>query len=1176
MKIVFTRYFLILLLLAYPFCAFPQVLINEVCSNNVSDTTDEENNYEDWIELYNAGATPVNLNGYRIADKLPAASIWDLPDMILAPGAHVVLFASEENRKVNIHHWETAVTENDTWKYIAPLNDPPENWKSIGFNDASWSNGTGVIGYGDGDLITIVPDATLSVFMRKKFTIADTSALFQAILHIDYDDAFVAHLNGVEVARANIKNINPGRWDQAESEREALVQKGGAYEKYSIQKEVLRKALVNGTNVLTVQCHNHTTIGSKNDLTVRAFLSFGMKDEETQFSATPSWFSEPLQMFHTNFKLSNNGSEMLYLFDPVSAVADQMTIPKLRENNSYGRYPDGAAVKNIFVNTTPGHANAQGYSGYCNDAITFSLEGGFYPSAQSLALGGSSEIRYTLDGSDPQRSSLLYSVPLSLTSTTVVKAACYSADLTAPKVFTKTYFINENIDLPVFSISTDPDNFFHPQTGIYMLGPDADSATSPYFGANFWFDWEKPVHIEYYDKQKNKCFEVDAGARIFGNYSRANSMKSLAIMMRDRYDHPEINYQFFPYKNINLFKSIVLRNSGSDFNATHLLDGLVQMSVFGKTALDIQAYRPSVVFINGQYWGVHNIREKLNEDYIESNSGVKADKVDMLDSWAKQIEGNNNLYSLWWLSGNTNMSNQASFNMVADSFDLDNMIDFFATEIYISNWDWPTNNIKAWRPQTGDRKYRYILWDTDLSLGLYGLQSATFNQLGKVKNGVDLERGPHAEIFFNLTKNTAFRNRFINRSADLMNTIFTPQNLSQLLSDMRDSIAGEMPRHLARWGSSTGYWNSEINNRYNFFNARPAPARAQMVSEFNLVKQVSVTLNVMPEGAGVIKINTIHPDTYPWSGIYFDGVPVTITAIANPGYTFSHWEAPKLITEGSPDKTVTLNVNMNETFTAHFTGAPAPLVLKISEINYHSEDAKESGDWFEIFNNGTSDADISNWTFRDYNDYHKYVFPSGTVIAAGGRLVVCNDPVRFNQVYPAVTNYIGPFNFDLSNSGDMIRLYDHLGNCYVSFSYSDKAPWDQGADGNGYTLELIDPSLDESLPESWFTYCQYGSPGQPYNKCVLNIISGKEAEKIFSVFPNPNNGTFALQIKNSGYNLKGFRMMNQLGEVVYSESNDNYASSVSLEFTDVPDGVYYLVVMTENGAFSSKVIKMSK
>lgn len=1170
------KYSLLLLFLHQSFCVFPQIVINEVCSHNTSDTTDEENKYEDWIELYNSGAAPVNLNGYRIADQTPDPSVWNLPDITLDPGSHFVLFASEKNRKVKIHHWETAVKETDTWKYTAPANDPPANWKQTGFNDATWMSGTGMIGYGDGDDVTILPNGTIAVFMRKAFAVADTSKLLQAILHIDYDDAFVAYLNGVEVARANIKNITPSRWDQAEAEREALVYKGGKYEKYTIQKEMLKNTLVNGVNILAVQCHNQSIVGTKEDMTIRTFLSFGMKDSGSQFSPTPSWFNEPLQAFHTNFKLSNSGSEKLRLISPAATLIDMITIPEMRANNSYGRYPDGSSAWNVYINPTPGFINPSGYSGYCNDTITFSVEGGFYPSSQTLTLGGASEIHYTLDGTDPTYSSPLYTAPLTISSTTVVKAACFSNTLAAPGVYTKTYFINENIDLPVFSISVNPDDFFNPQTGIYVLGPDADSSNMPNYGANFWFDWERPVHIEFFDKQKYKCFEVDADARIFGNYSRWLPMKSLAIIMSNKYDAPEINYQLFPYKNITTFKSFVLRNSGGDFNTTHFLDGLIQMRAFGKTALDIQAYRPSVVFINGQYWGIHNIREKLNENYVEANSGVDADKVDLLDSWAKQIEGDNNIYYLWWNAVNNNMSIPSNFNMIADSFDLDNMIDYFATEIYISNWDWPVNNIKAWRPQTGSRKYRYILWDTDLSLGLFNLQDASLNQLGRVKNSVNLDMGPHAEIFFSLTKNIAFRNRFINRSADLMNTIFTPADFSQLLYRLRDSIANEMPRHLARWGTTETYWNGQINGRIDFINARPAAARSQMVSEFNLVKQVDVTLNVMPAGAGIIKMNTIYPDTYPWTGVYFDGVPVTITAIPNPGYTFSEWKAPVLIPSGNPNKSITLNVNLNETFTAYFTGAAAPLDLKISEINYHSEPAKESGDWFEILNNGTSPVDISNWTFSDFNDYNKYVFPSNTVIPAQGRLVVCNDPVKFKNVYPSVTNFTGPFDFNLSNSGDMLRLYDYQGDCYISLSYSDALPWDESADGKGYTLELIDPLSDEKLPGSWSSFCKYGSPGLPFGNCVLNTMTELTEENLVSLYPNPTNGQFFMEIKNSAYDLISCTITDQIGQVIYSRSYDNSSPSMSIDFTDVLEGVYYLKIITENGTYLKKIIKLNK
>ena len=163
---------------------------------------------------------------------------------------------------------------------------------------------------------------------------------------------------------------------------------------------------------------------------------------------------------------------------------------------------------------------------------------------------------------------------------------------------------------------TDPGNFFDIDSGIYVFGNEADTTEYPYWGSNFWEDWERPIHVEFYEPDGELGFNVDAGVKIFGSWSRLFPQKSLAIFARGRYGYDEINYQIFPDISINSFQAFVLRNSGQDWGHTFFRDAMMQSLTAEATNVDVQAYRPAMVMLNGEIWGIHNIREKFNEHYI--------------------------------------------------------------------------------------------------------------------------------------------------------------------------------------------------------------------------------------------------------------------------------------------------------------------------------------------------------------------------------------------------------------------------------------------------------------------------------------------------------------------------------------------------------------------------------
>ncbi len=1154
---------------------YSQVVINEICTSNNSLLLDEDGDYPDWIELYNSGATPVNLLDYSLSDDATQLRKWTFPNYTLAPSAHVLVYASDKNRSSYVHHWETAIKDDDTWKYQAPVSaEPAAGWKLPAFNDAAWPAGQGGFGFGDADDNTVLPTPLVSVYIRKTFSVTDKTKIAEAILHMDYDDGFVAYLNGYRIASANMPPGIPPYNTNALAGHEATMYLGGMPEARLINKDTLMMALVNGTNVLCIQVHNNNAASS--DLTARAFLSLGISDASVLYNPTPTWFTVATSLpLHTNFKLS--AGDPVYLVNELSVPVDYKATIAVQTDHSYGRKPDGGTVWEVFTAPTPGATNnsAASVSGYCNDALNFSVNAGFYSSAQTVAITGSSEIRYTLDGSDPSPASALYTAPISISSTKVLKAGCFSGGRIPYQPYTNSYFINAATTLPVFSISTAPGLMFDPMTGIYMLGPNADSANSPYFGANFWEDIDIPVYVEFFEKNNTQIFEQGSELRIYGNYSRANRQKSLALKAAKRFGKDHFAHSFFPEKHIRKFSQIVLRNSGGDFNYMHYRDGFIQKSVSKKTALDIQDYRPAAVYINGEYWGILNIREKINEQYVEDNSGIDKDSIDLAETWGQALHGTNNLYVLQWWAANTDMTVATNYKMVADSFDLDNVVDYFSTEIFISNWDWPQNNVKFWRPVQGARKWRYILWDTDISLGLFNLNPVSFNQLGRIKNAPPITAtgniGPHADIFNGLLKNTAFRNKFINRYADLMNTLFRPSTLDKLLYDMRDSIAVEMPRHQARW-SAWQVWPDEIQNVKTFYTSRIGYARNEVRNEFSLTKQVNITLAVSPAGAGYVKINTIYPDVFPWTGVYFDGVPVEITAIANPGYTFSYWQSSTLIPSPNTNKKITLNVSsLNELFTAHFTGAAVPLNLTVSEINYHSKATADAGDWLELYNYGAAEADLSNWRLKDY--HHEYVLPDNTKLASGARLVLCSDLAKFGAQFPTVSNVIGPIGFSLGNEDERIALYNERGDQYLAFTYEDGASWPIGADGLGYTLESVSPTATPGSPASWFTGCLGGSPGSPYDvSCVLvSSTETIETQGLITVFPNPAKNFFTIDIQHPGAYTE-WKLISPQGIELQKKEIISGSSVEKIDVSGFASGLYSLVLYGKDSRMVKKII----
>ncbi len=1161
----FLKRLLLILLLSCGINTYSQsIVINELMSSNLQSIKDEDGDNSDWMELYNFSNSAINLLNFSLSDDISKLTKWVFPKVNLEPHQHLLIFASDKDRNKAIIDWNTIIAEGNIWKYELGNSEPPSNWNSIQYNDNDWQSGPTGIGYSDGDDSTIVA-STISLYARKSFTINNLDEIEAAVLHIDYDDAFVAYLNGTEIARNNIgiAGIPPAYNQTANTAREALMYQGGKPEAYNIQG--IDSLLVEGENVLAVQIHN---TANSSDLSFIPFFTLAYNSKQVQ-SVVPQILELPKINLHTNFKISSSG-ETIILSDAKGNIIDSIFSGDIPTDLSRGRFPDGSNNWVLFTKPTPGFINNTAIVLGSTDPPIFSVKGGFYSQNQSISLSSISEdaqIYYTTDGSVPNQSSILYTKPISVNSTKVIRTVAIENMYAPSEVVTQSYFINLSTAMPVISLSTDPANFFDPDTGIYALGKNA-SSDYPYLGANFWQDWEKPIHVEFYDTNRTLGFDLDAGVRIYGSYSRGQDQKSLAIFARKEYGLKEINYPIFPGLTVKKFKSFVLRNGGNDWEYSLMRDGLMQ-NLLQDVDIEKQAFRSSLVFLNGEFWGIYNIREKVNEDFISSHTGYDKDSIDILEMSGDVVEGDNLNYMsmLNYIYGH-DLSTDPNYNHIKNLMDIDEYINYMAAEIYFDNTDWPGNNVKFWSPKKLDGKWRWILFDTDFGFGLYDDNGYKHNTIdfATVENGPDWPNPDWSTFLFrNLLKNIEFKNKFLMRMADFMNIHFNATRVNMVIDSIKNIIGPELSKQNQRWGNRWSNYLYEVRRLKNFSENRIAYMRLYLMKYFNVDEMHTISLNVSSGQAGSIQVNQNKISAYPFTGFYFNQIPIQLTAVPKKGFRFSRWEGVN-----SNTNSIELTPAQNEAITAIFE----PKMdysdsIVINEINYNSSPIFNSDDWVELYNRTDSAINISNWIFKDDDDAHAFIIPEKTILNSASYIVFCNDSMLFSSSFPEVKNYLGNLGFGFSGSGELLRLFDEQLNLIDSVHYEDSTPWPNEADGNGASLELLNPNLNNDLAESWAPSTNHGTPGEK------NSITTSEKEKLqynqplkFELqqnYPNPFNPVtticYSIPFSETGnFQHVQLKIYDLLGnEVVRLVDKEQSAGYYSIEFkaADLASGIYF-------------------
>lgn len=677
----------------------------------------------------------------------------------------------------------------------------------------------------------------------------------------------------------------------------------------------------------------------------------------------------PGQVRATNFNISSGGEPIVLTAPDASTTVDEFPAQAIGAGRTLGR-GTGANLNTLFFYDSPtfGAANTTtGTPTATPDAPLFSVPAGIYTNGNlsvAISLPGSvpsGVIRYTLDGSEPTTNSPVYGGPLTLNASTttnnnsyiptnldgnpgwplyegwqppasppfrinVLRARVFASGA-AGRVQTASYLQHSSgtnrYTMPVVSVATDPANMFSNDRGIYVPG---------------WYNnmfqegsaWERPGNIEFFETDGSLAFAGTIGLRLHGNTTRSRPRKSLRIYARNPYGESVFQHRIFPQKDIERFDTFLLRNGGNDWGNSLFRDALVT-TLAEPTGLDIQSSRPAAVFISGEYWGIHNLRDRIDEGYFFHHYGLGTtsfSQIEVIPTGDNSMVAADNgstmgvddFQSLLSRAASTGFASETDYAHLASRIDIDNYIDYNAFEIWSGNTDWPGNNYRLWRSVTADTspganprhdgRWRWILFDTDFGLGAdfyyvpghsYDVTTmAQFNSLahatstaGEVFSNKELA----TRLFRRALENTGFRNKFINRFADLLNTRLSAAHATAKLDEFVALYGPGVPEHVNRWRQPYD-WDNDIARIRTYMQQRPAAVRGHIAGKFGLAGTAQLGVALTNTNHGVLSVNTVRIESSThgigtnvanWTGTYFRGVPVTLRAEAKPGYRFVAW-----------------------------------------------------------------------------------------------------------------------------------------------------------------------------------------------------------------------------------------------------------------------------------------------
>lgn len=790
--------------------------INEFMASNATTICDSFGSYSDWIELYNSTDTDMDISGFGISDNLSQPMKYRFPDgTTIAAKGYLVVFCSGNEGMQNgeLHapfglrsYGEDVVIANragriiDSYSFknqetdvsMARIPDGAGEFQSNSQPSPGYPN-TGA-GYSAFDAANRLPlgGVYISEFGGSTGSVAS-----------DWVELHNSTGSAVSLAGYGLSNNpkNPAKW---------------VFPDISIEP-----------------------------------------GEYLLLYATGSADKAQKKNLKLNFCISSTG-EALFFFDPNGKLIDKLSAGRMRSGQSYGR--DGSDNRFYYAEPTPGAQNGKGYEGI-TQLPAFSVTPGIYDNAVTVAItaGEGETIRYTTDCTTPNASSEVYSGELSISKNSVIRAAAFRDGYLSGDVATATYLFRSdgvNHALPVVTLVTDPDNLWNSKTGIYATGdqfdPDAASyadtlKSATYYQAKFATEeqvdtiWEKPAAFALFDDNGKQVFTQNVGIRIAGSFGRGRAQKGFNVIARKEYGKGSMEYPFFENRPYTEYKAVVLRAGAQDQNRSKIRDELASGLLEG-TDINIlyQAYRPTVLYLNGEYWGVYFMKEKRNRFFVAQHENTE-NNVDLAigKGFKQRSYGDNSDWvSLYEYATSHDLSSAEAYAYVSERMDVDSFRDYMIAEIYNGNTD--TYNFQYYRLKGG--KWKFIFYDFCWGFQSPGHETLAF-RMGKTPSDVC-----SAKLFAAMLQNKGWRDSFCRRFGELLNTAFAPERVSALIDELYGYVEPEIKREREKFNKDTFMgvkqpntnlgtyegFQSEISKLKDFAQKRPEEIKRQLQSNLGL------------------------------------------------------------------------------------------------------------------------------------------------------------------------------------------------------------------------------------------------------------------------------------------------------------------------------------------------------
>lgn len=1023
------------------------------------------------------------------------------------------------------NHWEAAVLANTNFKYKIPTVNIP-NWTSTVFNDAAWTAGQCGIGFGDGDDISIVPNGTVSYYVRKSFNLVDTSIILNGIFNIDFDDAFVAYLNGTEIARSGLSATPPNFNDLSTQSHEAQMYQNGSPEYYFINQTLFKSLIRNGNNVLSIEVHNESAGSS--DMSCIPFLNIEITNNVYNYNPTPVWFFPPLSSSNLPIVIINTLNSQPIPDEP-KIQADMKII-----YNGFGQINNVTDLPNY-----QGMIGIEGRGAYSQSLpqipYLFETYNGVFGSKINVPLlNMPKEHDWILQATYNDKTFLRNVNTFDMARIGGEYATrTQHCEVIINGEYKGIYFLCEKIkqdDDRVIIEKLDSTNNIAPLvTGGYIFKHD-------YSAPGWTSQWSDPncvgsqLKYQYYYPKPNDI--TNAQGAYIKNY--VDSFET--ALLSPNFANP-----------ISGFRKYIDEKSFIDY---YLLNELTLNTDGFKKSMYFHKDRSKKI-VAGPVWDF-DWALKYSPWFANDLSGY----VSETDPCSQDVP------IIFWFK--RMMQDPAFANSVKCRYNTLRAYDLDTTRMFhyidsMSNYlnqaqvrhyaRWQTLGINVGTPENGPipttfageiERFKQFYRDR-----IYWLDN---NLPGTC--GIAFIMPPINAVEFSELNYNSDSTRSAGDWIEVHNKTATAINLSGWqLQDAHIGLRYTVPNNTILPGN--GYIVF-ANNMTKFSQQFPTVSNVLGPTPFefsNNGESIYLFTNI-----GTTAIQMSYSDSIPW--------PCTVDG---------HGRTMELVTTGA-------NPNMPTSwFAGCMGGSPGTAFVNcvenpiINEINYNSSPTADAGDWIEIHSKTNNATNLSGWKITDENNVG-FTFANGTSIPAYGYATVYNDLVKFQSQYPSVSNKFGPIGFGLKSTKDVVKLFDNTGRIFQSVCYLSTAPYTAMPNGGGYSLQLIDSVGNLNKATSWDRSCTTGTPGAkniyPCSASALNDIENGSIQ----IYPNPANEYFNIDFnKNTKENIS-IALFDITGKKVFANMY-HQQSYISIPIEYLQKGIYILKINADNKNYIQKINK---